>query len=44
MWELAFIARDYESRRKAIYEDIDRKDGTMWSQVYAICLDIMKGM
>lgn len=44
MWELAFIARDYEARRKAIYEDIDRKDGPMWSQVYAICLDVIKGM
>ena len=44
MWELAFIARDYEVRRKAIYEDIDRKDGPMWSQVYAICLDVIRGM
>lgn len=44
MWELAFIARDFEPRRKAIYEDIDRKDGPTWSQVYAICLDVVKGM
>ncbi|OIW27235.1 hypothetical protein CONLIGDRAFT_419045 [Coniochaeta ligniaria NRRL 30616] len=44
MWELAFIARDYEVRRKAIYEDIDRKDGPMWSQVYAICLDVIRSM
>jgi nucleoporin NDC1 len=42
MWELAFIARDFEDRRKAIYEDIDRKDGPMWSQVYKICLDVLK--
>jgi nucleoporin NDC1 len=41
-WELAFIACDYEDRRKAIYEDIDRKDGPMWSQVYAICLETIK--
>ncbi|KAK4148777.1 nucleoporin protein Ndc1-Nup [Chaetomidium leptoderma] len=44
MWELAFIARDFSERRKAIYEDIDRKDGPMWSQVYKICLDTLKNM
>lgn len=44
MWEFAFIARDYEVRRKAIYEDIDRKDGPMWSQVYAICLDVIRSI
>jgi len=44
MWELAFIARDFEVRRKMIYEDIDRKDGPMWSQVYAICLDVLKSI
>lgn len=44
MWELAFIARDYEVRRKLIYEDIDRKDGPMWSQVYAICLEVVRSI
>ena len=44
VWELAFIARDHEDRRKLIYEDIDRKDGPMWSQVFQICLDIVKSM
>ncbi|AEO61977.1 hypothetical protein MYCTH_2312823 [Thermothelomyces thermophilus ATCC 42464] len=44
VWELAFIARDFPDRRKAIYEDIDRKDGPMWSQVYKICLDVLKSM
>lgn len=44
MWELAFIARDYEIRRKGIYEDLDRKDGPMWSQVYAICLEAIRSM
>lgn len=44
MWELAFIARDYEERRKMIYEDIDRKDGPMWSQVYAICLEVIRSI
>jgi nucleoporin NDC1 len=44
MWELAFIARDFSDRRKSIYEDIERKDGPMWSQVYKICLDTIKTM
>ncbi|KAH8678354.1 nucleoporin protein Ndc1-Nup [Xylariales sp. PMI_506] len=42
MWELALIARDFPVRRKAVFEDIDRKDGPMWSQVYKICLDAIK--
>ncbi|KAI1826889.1 nucleoporin protein Ndc1-Nup [Xylaria intraflava] len=44
MWELAFIARDYPARRQAIFEDIDRKDGPMWSQIYALCLDVIQGI
>ncbi|KAK4175658.1 putative nuclear envelope protein ndc1 [Triangularia setosa] len=42
MWELAYIARDFTDRRKAIYEDIDRKNGSMWSQVYKICIDTLQ--
>lgn len=41
MWELALIAKDFQPRRKAIYQDIDRKDGPMWSQVYRLCLDVV---
>lgn len=41
-WELALIARDFQPRRKAIYQDIDRKDGPMWSQVYGLCLQVVK--
>ncbi|MBE3043975.1 hypothetical protein IMZ48_15675 [Candidatus Bathyarchaeota archaeon] len=44
MWELAYIARDFEDRRKAIFEDIDRKEGPVWSQIYTICLDLVKGL
>ncbi|ROV92542.1 hypothetical protein VMCG_08947 [Cytospora schulzeri] len=44
MWELALIARDFQPRRIAIYQDIDRKDGPMWSQIYALCLDVVRGM
>ncbi|KAL1888967.1 hypothetical protein Sste5346_009235 [Sporothrix stenoceras] len=42
MWELAFIARDFPDRRVAIYTDIDRKDGSTWSQVCRLCLDTIK--
>ncbi|KIE02563.1 nuclear envelope protein, partial [Metarhizium majus ARSEF 297] len=44
MWELALIARDFEVRRQAIFCDIDRKDGPMWSQVYSICMELLKQM
>lgn len=42
MWELAIIAQDFEAQRKAIFADIDRKDGPMWSQVYSICMTALK--
>ncbi|PHH87098.1 hypothetical protein CDD83_9321 [Cordyceps sp. RAO-2017] len=42
MWELALIAKDFEARRRAIYSDIDRKDGPMWAQIYAICMEVLK--
>ncbi|EGX94198.1 nuclear envelope protein [Cordyceps militaris CM01] len=44
MWELAIIAQDFDAQRKAIFADIDRKDGPMWSQVYTICMAVLKGM
>lgn len=44
MWELSHIAQNFEDRRKAIYADIDRKDGPMWSQVYGACMDLIRGM
>lgn len=43
-WELALISRDFDIRRKAIFEDIDRKEGPMWSQVYKLCLDPIKAL
>lgn len=42
LWELGFIARDFPDRRVAIYTDIDRKDGSAWSQVCKHCLDVIK--
>lgn len=44
MWELSHIAESFEDRRKAIYADIDRKDGPMWSQVYGLCMEVIKDM
>ncbi|KAI8956938.1 nucleoporin protein Ndc1-Nup [Daldinia sp. FL1419] len=42
MWELALITRDFEIRRRSIFEDIDRKDGSVWSQIYTTCLSTIK--
>lgn len=44
MWELSLIAQRFEERRRAIYADIDRKDGPMWSQVYAACMEVIKSI
>lgn len=44
MWELAYISRDFEDRRKAIFEDIDRKDGPVWSQIYTVCIELVKAL
>jgi nucleoporin NDC1 len=38
-WELVYISERYEGRRKNIYEDIDRKGGSTWSQILTVCLD-----
>ncbi|KAG5983589.1 hypothetical protein E4U55_007759 [Claviceps digitariae] len=42
LWELSLIAQQFDARRQAIYSDIDRKDGPMWSQVYGVCMDLLK--
>ncbi|GKT49971.1 nucleoporin NDC1 [Colletotrichum spaethianum] len=44
LWELAYIARNDEGRRKAIFQDIDRKDGSTWSQIYVHCLTVIKSI
>ncbi|GKT86924.1 nuclear envelope protein [Colletotrichum tofieldiae] len=44
LWELAYIARNDEGRRKAIFQDIDRKDGSTWSQIYVHCLNVIKSI
>ncbi|KAG5935946.1 hypothetical protein E4U60_002877 [Claviceps pazoutovae] len=42
LWELSLIAQYSEARRQAIYCDIDRKDGSTWSQIYNTCMDLLK--
>ncbi|KFA67080.1 hypothetical protein S40285_02993 [Stachybotrys chlorohalonatus IBT 40285] len=44
LWELALIAQNFDVRRQAIFDDIDRKDGPMWAQVYAICIGVLKSI
>lgn len=44
MWELARISQAFPDRRKAIYADIDRKDGSMWAQVYGVCMELIKSV
>jgi hypothetical protein len=43
-WELAYIAERFEGRRKAIFEDIDRKGGSTWSQILQLCLEVINGV
>lgn len=38
LWELVYIAQSFQGRRKTIFEDIDRKGGSTWSQILEICL------
>ena len=44
MSELAYIARDFGDRRSSIFEDIDRKDGPIWSQLFVTCLAIIRSV
>lgn len=43
-WELVYISEGFQGRRKAIFEDIDRKGGSTWSQILAICLETITGI
>ncbi|RDA86464.1 hypothetical protein CP532_3615 [Ophiocordyceps camponoti-leonardi (nom. inval.)] len=44
MWELALISKDFDARRQAIFRDIDRKDGPMWTQICAICMELLRSI
>ncbi|KAF2840765.1 hypothetical protein M501DRAFT_918780, partial [Patellaria atrata CBS 101060] len=37
-WELSLITSRFETRRKTIYEELNRPGGTTWTQLLAICL------
>lgn len=43
-WELALIARSFPERRKAIFADIERKDGTCWAQMQGAALDVIRAI
>ncbi|PHH83377.1 hypothetical protein CDD82_1606 [Ophiocordyceps australis] len=43
-WELALIAQKFPDRRRAIFDDIDRKGGAMWAQIYDVCTQILKSI
>ena len=43
-WELAIIARSFPERRKAIFADIERKDGTCWAQMQGVALDVIRAI
>jgi nucleoporin NDC1 len=44
MWELLCLAQGWEQRRRSIYDEIDRAGGSTWSQILAICLEVVSGM
>ena len=37
-WELAQISQSFEARRKAIFSDIDRPNGSAWKQIMTLSL------
>ncbi|EXJ68104.1 uncharacterized protein A1O5_08719 [Cladophialophora psammophila CBS 110553] len=41
-WELTIIAHKHKERRKAIFEDIERPTGPMWSQMVQAGLQILQ--
>lgn len=38
-WELCFISQQFSDRRKAIFADIDRDEGSAWKQVLEACIE-----
>jgi len=39
-----YIAERFQGRRKNIFEDIDRKGGSTWSQICTACLEVITGI
>jgi nucleoporin NDC1 len=38
-WELVLISKGFDARRKTIFTDIERPNGSSWSQILTICLE-----
>ncbi|KAH9223511.1 nucleoporin protein Ndc1-Nup [Leptodontidium sp. 2 PMI_412] len=43
-WELVYIGERFQGRRKQIYTDIDRPGGSTWSQILAVCMEVINGI
>ncbi|KAI9680473.1 MAG: hypothetical protein M1817_003913 [Caeruleum heppii] len=41
-WELVYISQRLPTRRKTIFEEIDRQGGATWFQVLNACLDVVQ--
>ena len=39
-----YIAQRFQGRRKSIFEEIDRKGGSTWSQILEVCLGVINGI
>ena len=38
-WELSLICQFFEPRRRTIYTEVDRANGSTWTQISKLCLD-----
>ncbi|SMR61022.1 unnamed protein product [Zymoseptoria tritici ST99CH_1E4] len=43
-WELSLISKDFEARRRSIYTDVDRRDGSTWTQICQVCLSEIRAI
>ncbi|KAI9848179.1 MAG: hypothetical protein M1837_000853 [Sclerophora amabilis] len=41
-WELVYISHRFPSRRRTIFEEIERRDGSTWSQIFTACTVVIK--
>ncbi|KAJ5653348.1 hypothetical protein N7490_000351 [Penicillium lividum] len=44
LWELGIISQRHPERRKAIFNEIDRDNGTTWAQTLECLTDVIKGI
>ncbi|OCL02593.1 hypothetical protein AOQ84DRAFT_304447 [Glonium stellatum] len=43
-WELVLITERFDARRRSIYEEIDRNNGSTWKQILVVCLAEIRGI